>query len=286
MITIEAPAKLNLTLEILGKRPDGYHEIKSVVQTINLCDTLTITDDDNIVYSSNSEDWHAEKSLVSKAVTLLTRKTGYDGGAAIHIEKRIPLKAGLGGDSSDAAAVLMGLNQHWKLRFVKRELAEMAAELGSDVPFFIYGGTRLMEGRGEKTTSLPAILHRWLVLVAPKVLIAQEKTKNAYALIQPSHYSDGEITKNIITDIVSRQEFDYSRLFNTFENVSFTKENELTIHRDHILKCGAPHCHLAGSGPGLFTLFNERKEAEELFIRLSNQGIDTFLTETRVESLE
>ena len=286
MITIEAPAKLNLTLEILGKRSDGYHEIKSVVQTINLCDTLTFTDENNIVYSSNSTDWHAEKSLVSRAVTLLTRKTGYDGGAAIHVEKRIPLMAGLGGDSSDAASVLRGLNQLWKLRFTKRELASMAVELGSDVPFFIYGGTCLMEGRGEKITPLPAILHRWVVLVVPGIARTPDKTKNAYAQVQRNHYSNGKITDKMVTEIRTRAEFDNSRLYNAFENIFFTSKNGLSSQREHILRTGVPHCHLAGSGPGLFTLFDDRKQAEELFIVLGKQGIDVFLTETRAESLD
>ncbi len=286
MITIEAPAKLNLTLEILGKRPDNYHELRSVVQTINLCDTLTFSDDDNIVYTSNSGEWHAEKSLVSKAVTLLTRKTGYDGGAAINVEKRIPLMAGLGGDSSAAAAVLQGLNRHWKLRFTKRDLAEMAAELGSDAPFFIYGGTCLMEGRGEKITSLPAILHRWIVLVIPGVKKTEDKTKNAYAQIKPNHYSDGELTKKMVGDITTRQEFDDATLFNTFENISFAAGSELATYREHIIKIGATHVHLAGSGPALFTLLDDRKQADELFTRLSSQGMEVYLTETRPESLE
>jgi 4-diphosphocytidyl-2-C-methyl-D-erythritol kinase len=286
MITIEAPAKLNLTLEILGKRSDGYHEIKSVAQTINLCDTLSFTDEDNLVYTSNSPDWHAEKSLVSGAVALVMRKTGYDGGAAIHVEKRIPLMAGLGGDSSDAAAVLQGLNRLWKLRFTKRELAEMAAELGSDVPFFIYGGTCLMEGRGEKITSLPAILHRWIVLVVPGIARTPDKTKNAYAQIQRNHYSNGKITDRMVTDIRTRQEFDDTRLFNTFENIFFSSGNGLSSQRNHILHTGVSHCHLAGSGPGLFTLFNDRKQAEELFIFLGKKGMDVFLTETRPESLD
>ena len=286
MITIEAPAKLNLTLEILGKRSDGYHELKSIAQTINLCDTLSFTDEDNLVFTGNSTDWHAEKSLVSGAVALLMRKTGYDGGAAIHVEKRIPLMAGLGGDSSDAAAVLQGLNRLWKLRFTKRELAEMAAELGSDVPFFIYGGTCLMEGRGEKITSLPAILHHWIVLVVPGIARTPDKTKNAYAQIQRNHYSNGKITDKMVTEIKTRQEFDDTRLFNTFENIFFTSGNGLSSQRNHILHTGVSHCHLAGSGPGLFTLFNDRKQAEELFILLGKKGMDVFLTETRPESLD
>ncbi|MDD5190834.1 MAG: 4-(cytidine 5'-diphospho)-2-C-methyl-D-erythritol kinase [Dehalococcoidales bacterium] len=286
MIKMQAPAKLNLTLEILGKRDDGFHELKSVIQTVSLCDTLTFEEDNEIVYHCNTADWYAEKSLVSKAVTLLMQKTGYDGGVSIGLEKRIPLMAGLGGDSSDAAVVLMGLNQHWKLRFTKRELATMAAELGSDVPFFIYGGTCLMEGRGEKISSLFAVTHRWVLIVTPTALKKPDKTKNAYAKIQPAHYTDGAISAKMVAAIGSKQAFDDSLLYNAFENISFAGNNELAIYREHILRTGAPHVHLAGAGPSLFTVLQDRKQADDLFMRLSNQGMEAYLTETRPESLD
>ncbi len=286
MIQIEAPAKVNLTLEILGKRTDNYHEIKSVAQTVNLCDTLTIDEDDNLHYSCSHPDWHAEKSLVTKAVTLLMQKTGYDGGAAIHLEKRIPFSAGLGGDSSDAAAVMQGLNRHWKLRFTKRELAAMAAELGSDIPFFFYGGTSLMTGRGEVITTLPAVPHRWLILVLPPVAAVPRKTAHAYARITPAFYTDGQISDKLIANIENRRDLDANLLYNTFENIFFDTGNDLLVYRDHLLKTGFPQVHLSGTGPALFTLVNDRQTADDLFIRLSNQNMEVYLTETRPESLD
>ena len=115
MFTIEAPAKINLTLEVLGKRPDGYHEIRSVIQTLAFCDTLQISPAKDISFKSNLPDWSPEQSLVVKAVKLLKEATGCTKGAKIEITKRIPLMSGLGGDSSDAAAILRGLNQLWEL---------------------------------------------------------------------------------------------------------------------------------------------------------------------------
>ncbi|MFC1981580.1 4-(cytidine 5'-diphospho)-2-C-methyl-D-erythritol kinase [Chloroflexota bacterium] len=155
MLTVPAPAKLNLTLEVLGKRPDGFHEIRSVIQAINLCDSLRFQLSQEVTVKSDMPDWSAEESLVSKAASLLQRTTGCSKGASIEVEKLIPLISGLGGDSSDAAAALRGLNQLWKLGLTQEKLVGLAAQLGSDVAFFLYGGTALAEGRGELVTPLP-----------------------------------------------------------------------------------------------------------------------------------
>jgi len=155
MLTIRAPAKLNLTLEALGKRPDGYHEIRSVIQTISLCDTLRFELSTEVSISSGLPEWSAEKSLVAKAVTLLQQTAGVAKGVKIEIAKNIPSVSGLGGDSSDAAATLLGLNKLWELNLPQSKLLELAVQLGSDVVFFLYGGTVLMAGRGEIITPLP-----------------------------------------------------------------------------------------------------------------------------------
>ncbi|MFC1956296.1 4-(cytidine 5'-diphospho)-2-C-methyl-D-erythritol kinase, partial [Chloroflexota bacterium] len=155
MLKIEAPAKLNLTLEVLGERPDGYHEIRSVIQTINLCDSLSFRMSENITFNSDTPGWNAEESLVSRAASLLQKTTGCSKGAIIEVNKHIPLVAGLGGDSSDTAATLRGLNQLWESGLPQEELLELAARLGSDVPFFIHSGTALVAGRGELVRTLP-----------------------------------------------------------------------------------------------------------------------------------
>ncbi len=156
MLTVLAPAKLNLTLEVLAKRQDGFHEIRSVIQAINLCDSFSFQSGDNIEFKCDLPDWIAEESLVSRAAGLLREATGCSKGATIEVSKRIPLLSGLGGDSSGAAAVLRGLNQFWGLGLSHEELLKMAWQLGSDVAFFLYGGTALVEGRGEIVTPLPS----------------------------------------------------------------------------------------------------------------------------------
>jgi 4-diphosphocytidyl-2-C-methyl-D-erythritol kinase len=281
MLTIEAPAKINLTLEVLGKRVDGYHEIRSMIQTINFCDSLQITQNKEVRFKSNKSVWSGEQSLVAKAVKLLQAATGSTQGASIKIKKCLPLISGLGGDSSDAAAVLRGLNQLWELGLSTTKLQALTQQLGSDVSFFLSGGTALMEGRGEKVTPLPPMPHQWIILIIPDVPRLPGKTKRVYSMLRPSHYTDGKITEKLITFLKSGGEFSSSLLYNVFENVVFGSGEELTILRDHLLKIGAPNIHLAGSGPTMFTLLEDKSQAEDLLVRLKNQRIEAFLTETR-----
>ncbi|MBN1644191.1 MAG: 4-(cytidine 5'-diphospho)-2-C-methyl-D-erythritol kinase [Dehalococcoidales bacterium] len=280
MIKIEAPAKINLTLEVLGKRSDGYHEIRSVVQAIDLCDSLQCAPCDDIRIRSDLSGWDTKESLVSKAVALFQKTTGCTQGVKIEINKRIPLMSGLGGDSSDAAATLCGLNRLWKSGLSREALRELAQQLGSDVPFFLYGGTALMEGRGEKITALPPFPHHWIILVVPDIRELQGKTKRLYDMLKPSHHTAGEITRKLVTGLKSGRGLKDFELFNTFENVTFTHGAELGNYRDHILKTGAPNVHLAGSGPALFTILKDKNQAEELLERLKNQGMQAHLTKT------
>lgn len=281
MLTVLAPAKLNLTLEVLAKRPDGYHEIRSVIQTINLCDRLHFQASPKVTFKSNTADWAPEKSLVSKTVGLLQETTGCAKGATIEVSNHIPLVSGLGGDSSDAAATLLGLNELWGLGLSPAKLLELATQLGSDVAFFFYGGTALVEGRGELVTPLPPLPHRWVLLVVPDVPRLPEKTGQLYASLRTSHYTDGQITQKLVAELRGGRE--PSILFNTFENVVFTRSPELKVYRDHIRKIGAPNVHLAGSGPTLFTLLKDKAQAEDLYTRCQQQGMETYLVGTLVE---
>lgn len=278
MLTIQAPAKLNLTLEVLRKRRDGYHEIRSVLQTINLCDDITFRTSQAVTVKSDMPEWTPEKSLVMKAVSLLRETTGCSQGAALEISKRIPLVAGLGGDSSDAAAVLRGLNELWGLGLAHDELLQLAAELSSDVAFFLHGGTALVKGRGEKVTPLPPFPHRWVVLVVPGVPRLPGKTGQMYARLQASHFTGGQITQRLADEL--RKGKEPFVLFNTFENVAFSRFSELRVYRDHIRKLGAENLHLAGSGPSLFTLVKDKALAEDLYTRCKNQSMETYLVET------
>ncbi|MFH0769049.1 MAG: 4-(cytidine 5'-diphospho)-2-C-methyl-D-erythritol kinase [Chloroflexota bacterium] len=285
MLTLLAPAKLNLTLEVLRKRQDGFHEIRSVIQTINLGDTLSFEPSGSMEFKSDLSGWIAEESLVSKTASLFQQATGCSRGATITVSKRIPLVSGLGGDSSDAAAVLCGLNQLWEQNLSREELLKLAWQLGSDVAFFLYGGTALIEGRGELVTPLPSLPHMWVVLALSPVPRLSGKTKQLYDSLSTNHYTDGHITQQLVEEIKKGEELGSSLLFNTFESVVFTPFSELRIYRDHIVKMGAPTVHLAGSGPALFTLMNDRARAEDLYGHLKQQRFESYLTDTLASSV-
>jgi len=280
MLTIKAPAKINLTLEVLSKLPDGFHEIRSILQTIDLYDTLYIQAGKGISFQCETAGWSAEKSLVSRTVALLQEVTGGKQGAAIKIEKRIPLMSGLGGDSSDAAALLHGLNDLWRLGLNDEKLAGLAVKLGSDVPFFLYGGAALATGRGEKIKSLPPIKPMWLVLIIPELPVETGKTGRMYASLKPAHFTDGDITAKVVDVLNKGKPFKPAMLFNAFENIAFADFNIRRIYIEHLIKMGALHVHLAGSGPALFTMFQEKARAEDIYKKCQAQGMKVFLAKT------
>ncbi len=280
MLTVLASAKINLTLEVLGKRPDGFHEIRSVIQTINLCDSISFQLSQGVTFKSDSLEWMPEESLISKAVSLLRETTNCAKGATVEVSKHIPLVSGLGGDSSAAAATLRGLNELWGLGLSPGELLDLATQLGSDVPFFLYGGTALAEGRGEVITPLPPLPHMWVVLVMPPVARLPGKTKQLYDSLGDNHYTDGQITRRLVEALKAGGEFTTSLLFNTFENVAFIRFSEVKVSRDHIVKIGATNVHLAGSGPALFTLVEDKAKAEDLYLYLQQKNLMPYLTDT------
>ena len=280
MLTVLAPAKLNLTLEVLAKRQDSFHEIRSVIQTINLRDSLRFRLSQNVTFKSTMPDWVPEESLVSEAVSLLKETTGCSKGARIEISKRIPLVSGLGGDSSDAAATLRGLNKLWDSGLSREKLLELAVQLGSDVAFFLYGGTALVEGRGEVVTPLPPLPHMWVILVVPPVPRIVRKTEQLYTSLKDAHYTDGQITQRLVEGLREGREFTSSLLFNVFENIAFTRLSQVSVYREHMVKFGATNVHLAGSGPTLFTLVKDKAQAEKLYIHLQRQEMRPYLVET------
>ena len=279
MLTVLAPAKINLTLEVLGKRPDGFHEIRSVIQTIDLCDSLRLRLSRKLQFSSDNPDLIVEESLVSRATALLQQASRCFKGATIEISKRIPLVSGLGGDSSAAAATLRGLNRLWQLGLSPAELLELAPRLGSDVAFFLYGGTALVEGRGERVTPLPPLPHRWLVLLVPPLPRMPEKTRQLYASLKPEHYTKGQFTDRVVAGLTGGGEVTSSMLFNVFEEVAHDSFPGLGEYREQFLKAGATDVHLAGSGPALFTLVKDEAQAEGIYDNLQKQGVECYLTD-------
>jgi 4-diphosphocytidyl-2-C-methyl-D-erythritol kinase len=280
MLTIKAPAKINLTLEVLRKRPDGFHDIRSVFQAIDLSDTLYFERGEGVRFQCDSQGWMAGQSLVSKAAALLQQAVGVKIGAVVKIEKRIPLMSGLGGDSSDAAAVLKGISDLWNLKLPAEKLAEIAAKLGSDAVFFLKGGTALAAGRGEKITPLPPAGQMWVVLVMPDVPVEIGKTGRMYSGLKPAHFTDGSITQKLVEALNGGKPFRPAMLYNVFENIAFEDFTIKRLYLDPMVKSGALHVHLAGSGPTLFTMLPDKARAEELTIKYKSQGMKAFLAAT------
>jgi 4-diphosphocytidyl-2-C-methyl-D-erythritol kinase len=280
MLTVQAPAKINLTLEVLSKRPDGFHEVRSVIQTIGLCDQLQFQSGKKIVIKCDHPGWLLQESLVPKAASLLKKTSGCSEGATIELSKKIPLLSGLAGDSSDAAAVLYGLNKLWGLAFPPGELARLASQLGSDVAFFLFGGTALVQGRGELVSPLPPLPHMWVVLLMPSVPRLTGKTERRYTNLNESHYTDSQMTEKLVLLLTKGGDVVPANLFNVFDNVADDSFNELDDYRERFLKAGAGSVHLAGSGPALFTLLKDRAQAEKIYKNLTSQGLEAYLAET------
>jgi 4-diphosphocytidyl-2-C-methyl-D-erythritol kinase len=277
-VTIPAPAKLNLTLEVLKKRADGYHEIKSVLQTLSLSDNFYFRAAETWEFKCNLPDWSAEKSLAFRAADLMQKKFSSVRGAAIEISKHIPLSSGLGGDSSDAAAVLCGLNTLWDLELPLSELWEIAARLGSDVPLFLYQGTLLAEGRGEIITPLPAMPHMSVVLLIPPIRL-ENKTRQLYSWLTPANFSSGKISLDLASMLVNKDKLPGNYLFNVFDSVGQNFFPTLIEYQQRFQEAGAGEIHLAGSGPTLFTLEVDRERAIRIYTFLLKRGQTTFLTD-------
>jgi 4-diphosphocytidyl-2-C-methyl-D-erythritol kinase len=188
--------------------------------------------------------------------------------------------SGLGGDSSDAAAILRGLNQLWDLGLPLPELVKLASQLGSDIAFFLYGGTALAKGRGEIITPLPSPTRKWVVLIDPPVPEIPNKTGRLYASLMSEHYTEGQITDRLVTTLTGDREVTPSMLFNVFESVALDMFDRLREYREQFLKAGADCVHLAGSGPALFTLIKDKIQADKLYKSLQQQGLEAHLVET------
>ena len=269
-LTLKAPAKVNLTLEVLGRREDGYHDIASIIQTIDLHDTLTLEPESDITFECSSPDLVHSNNLVLRAARLLKAEAGSDLGAHIRLDKKIPVAAGLGGGSSDAAATLRGLNQLWRLGLPVDELIPIATRLGSDVPFFLSGGTAMVQGRGERVRTLPPIDIEWLLVLAPPIHIG-DKTATVYSSLSPSNHTKGHLSRKLEARIRGGGDVPPQLLFNVFDEVAPEVFPGLNGYWESLVSLAAREVHVAGSGPSLFAPVSRKEQgtAIELMLRHS-----------------
>jgi len=275
MLTVYAPTKINLVLEVLGKHND-YHRISSIVQSIDLCDVLNFQLDEEICFECDVPSLKRD-NLVTQAATLLKESTKCSLGARIELRKHIPWGVGLGGGSSDAAATLLALNELWGFELPLSELVRLASKLGSDVPFFIHKGTALVEGKGEKVTPLPSLPSTCFVLLVPPLPKISDKTKQMYNNLRVADFTGGQFVQAALSSLKQGKAIDPGLMFNVFERVAFDFFPGLDKYRKTLEEAGAPGVYLAGSGPCLFTFFSEERKAGELFARLKKHGLECYL---------
>ncbi|MBN1343248.1 MAG: 4-(cytidine 5'-diphospho)-2-C-methyl-D-erythritol kinase [Phycisphaerae bacterium] len=257
---LRAPAKINLTLAVLGKRPDGFHEIESLVTPIELYDELTLkaTTTPEIRLECGTPGVPSDsRNLVRQAADRLLAYAGTRLGAEIRLTKRVPVGAGLGGGSSDAASALMGLNQLWNLGLDAAALADVAAKVGSDVPLFLQPGATIIRGRGERVTPTRLGRPRWVVLITPPFGM---NTGAVYAAWRPDQAPP--CTADEVAKASQAGEPIDGLLFNMLEPPAMAVEPRLAALHRRMVELGARCARMSGSGSSLFALFDERGAAE------------------------
>lgn len=277
-VRILAPAKVNLGLAVLGRRPDGYHELRTVFQAVGLCDRLALRRvARGVRVRCPALPGLGPANLAHRAAELFLRETGVRGGMAIDLEKRIPAGGGLGGGSSDAAAVLLGASQLFGLRPPRERLLSWAAQLGSDVPFFVLGGAALGAGRGERLEPLPALPGRPAVLVlAPPEPLA---TAAVYARLDPAAST---ARRRALAILLARwRAGDVAgvgrALFNDLEAPAFSLAPGLASAKRALREAGAAGALLSGSGSCVFGLFPGPAEARRAAAALRGRLPGTLL---------
>jgi 4-diphosphocytidyl-2-C-methyl-D-erythritol kinase len=262
-LRLKSPAKVNLRLEILKRREDGYHELRTVLQKINLCDTLSVSLEKGRGISITTDHPglpSGKKNLVYQAVQMVLNKSGYKGGVHIDIRKEIPLGAGLGGGSSNAAATLEALNQLLEIGLSVRELTKIGVDIGADVPFFLSEGAAVATGIGErlKKIELPDL---WYVLVNPNFEVSTRWAYQNFVLTKRHFHFN-------LQGFVKTPEEISRLLWNDLERVVSHKYPQIEAMKKMLVSAGALGALMTGSGPTVFGFFSVRREAEKAFRKL------------------
>lgn len=289
-INLKSRAKINLSIDVLGKREDGYHIVEMIMQAIDLYDKLKITEieENSILIKSNSVDIPLNKdNIMYKAVSLLKYEFNIDKGVEIFIEKNIPVAAGMAGGSSNAAAVLVGLNKLWNLGLSEERLKDIGLKLGADVPFCITGGSALAEGIGEKLTNIKGINEDINILVCkPNIFVS---TKEVYKSLNMDKVKERPQNVELIEALKKEDiKFISENMVNVLEEVTSLKYTEIGQIEDIMIKNKALGSMMSGSGPTVFGLFNNKdcaiKAKEELMakynqvylVKSSNKGVEIY----------
>ena len=276
-LTLQAPAKVNYRLEVIRRRPDGYHDLRMVMQRVNLCDTIiiTLTETPDISVTCGKKGVpDGQGNIAWKAARAMLDLADHGPGAIIDIAKNIPVAAGLGGGSSDAATVLMGMNELLGLMLSEQRLMEIGVTLGADVPFFIFQKTALAEGIGEELTPMPAMPAAWVLLVNPGVHVS---TAWVYRSLQLTNRAGLDKLPELFRSVE-----DICSIFsNDLEAVTIPAFPVISEIKETLLREGAAGAMMSGSGPTVFGLFRDQESAERANSVLTNDtGWFTAVVET------
>ncbi len=258
-ITLKAPAKVNYRLDVLSRRPDGYHELRMIMQRVDLCDeiSITVTDRPGIeVFCGKEGVPDGPGNIAWRAADALLQRRGRTEGLTIRIDKRIPVAAGLGGGSSDGATVLMGVNDLLGLGFSDQELMEIGVTLGADVPFFVFRRPALAEGIGERLTPLEGTPDAWIVLVNPNIHVS---TAWVYQNLQLTGNTERAKLPSFIGDVGTLS----ALLSNDLETVTIGRFPVIEEIKEQLMAAGARGAMMSGSGPTVFGLFESESEARQ-----------------------
>lgn len=279
-LTVLSRAKLNLSLDVFGTRPDGYHEIASVMQSLALSDVLTFESRPRGISLevSGKPVVAGEKNLVLRAARLLAASTRCGRGAAITLRKNIPVAAGLGGGSADAAGTLVGLNRLWELGRDARFLCALGAQIGADVPFCVVGGTALATGVGEELALLPPLPELGVLLIKLSYGISTAAVYRAYDSLQSICRPVAREMAEALTRYDWRQAL--RKCGNALEGVTFREHPELQLLKNKLLEAGAVCALMSGSGPTVFGVFETTQEAARAGSFFKNNGMEVIVTAT------
>lgn len=279
-IKIDAYAKINLSLDVLRRKEDGYHELRMIMQQINLKDILTIKEiEEETFITSNSEKVPLDSSnLVYKAWKLIGEAFNINKNVHIHIEKNIPIAAGLAGGSSDAAAVLKGLSILWDLKLDENKLKDLGLKLGADVPYCIVGGTALAEGIGEKLTVLKNFSNKLILIAKPDIDVS---TQFVYKNLDLKNINNHPETDKLI-DSIEKNDLLYlsNNMINVLETVTIKKYDIIEKIKNAMIKYGALGSLMSGSGPTVFGIFETLEDISSCKNELDKYLKEVYVTET------
>lgn len=279
-LKLKAYAKINLSLDVLNKRPDGYHNVKMVMQQITLYDEIFLHKaDKGITLTTNCSFLPNDISNIAyKAANSMLEKYGIEGGVNMKIEKNIPIAAGLAGGSSDAAAVIKGIDTLYDLNLSMEEMMEIGAGIGADVPFCILGSGALAEGIGEKLTKIKGLKSGWIVLSKPNICIS---TADAYGNLKLEEIKERPDTDGLLNALERDNLYDVANnLCNVFEQGIFTKNPIVKLIREKMLEYGAVGSLMSGSGPSVYGIFKDYNKARSAYEKLKLIYNQTYLVRT------